>query len=241
MLLMAFLVAVIWLLQVALASDLPAPNVASASDASAWLVRAGPAGVVAVLARLVSLVLAWYFLASTGASWVLHTMRFESVAMILDRFVCDAGRRLARNAAGVSVAASALVMTTVATSAAAPSPVAVAAAADTVVTMRRLPPEHADRDAVTMRHLPPSAPVLPPDRAVVAPDTGVTTISVVPGDHLWGIAARTLKAAWGRPATDREIDPYWRAVVTRNRSQLADPDLIFPGQAIQVPTPPPSP
>ncbi|MGI9120643.1 MAG: LysM peptidoglycan-binding domain-containing protein [Acidimicrobiales bacterium] len=105
-----------------------------------------------------------------------------------------------------------------------------------------------------MRRLPdgplPSAgaPSVPlPGTEVAAPtaaDEGVTQWEVRPGDHLWAVAARTLTTAWGTEPTDHEVVPYWRSLVAANRDHLADPanpDLVFPGQVVVVPAPPPSP
>jgi nucleoid-associated protein YgaU len=66
---------------------------------------------------------------------------------------------------------------------------------------------------------------------------------VQPGDHLWAIAEGELHRAWGRPPSDRKIDPYWRTLVEQNRNRLHDPsnpDLLFPGDRITVPSPPPA-
>lgn len=61
--------------------------------------------------------------------------------------------------------------------------------------------------------------------------------TVTPGDHLWGIAERTLTAAWGRTPSPGELLGYWRQVLAANASRLAsgDPDLIFPGEVIDLP------
>lgn len=65
--------------------------------------------------------------------------------------------------------------------------------------------------------------------------SGTTTRQVVVarGDHLWGISAGHL----GAQATDSEIAPYWREVVTVNTPRLrsGDPDLIYPGEVIELP------
>jgi nucleoid-associated protein YgaU len=58
------------------------------------------------------------------------------------------------------------------------------------------------------------------------------------------ITRQVLGQAWGRPATDAEIDPYWRALVAANRSRLPDPDnpdLVYPGEVLTVPPPPAEP
>ena len=70
------------------------------------------------------------------------------------------------------------------------------------------------------------------------------TWTVQPGDHLWRVAERTLADAWGRPATDAEVAPFWRQVVEANRPVLADPanpDLVFAGQQLVIPEPPAGP
>ncbi len=61
---------------------------------------------------------------------------------------------------------------------------------------------------------------------------------IEPGDHLWGVAAATLAAHLGRPASESEIRPYWSAVIELNRDSLAhpdDPDLVHVGQVIELP------
>ena len=61
---------------------------------------------------------------------------------------------------------------------------------------------------------------------------------MAPGDHLWGVSEQALSAHLGRPATDAEIDGYWRRVIDLNRDSLLDPDepdLVFSGQVIELP------
>jgi nucleoid-associated protein YgaU len=104
--------------------------------------------------------------------------------------------------------------------------------------MRLLPPEAPGAAEV----VPPSAPVLAIERAsppAAAPVTGAER-EIRPGDHLWSVAATVLHEAWGAPATDHEVAPYWRRLVEANRAVLADPanpDLLYPGQVVAVPAP----
>lgn len=67
----------------------------------------------------------------------------------------------------------------------------------------------------------------------------VDTVVVEKGDHLWKISSRHLCALTGRPATNAETGPYWRTVIEVNRRQLrsGDPDLIYPGEVIELPDP----
>lgn len=59
------------------------------------------------------------------------------------------------------------------------------------------------------------------------------SVVVVKGDHLWKISARRL----GPEATNGEIAPYWRDVIEANTPQLrsGDPDLIYPGEVVELP------
>jgi hypothetical protein len=94
---------------------------------------------------------------------------------------------------------------------------------------------------------PPSAPSAEqPSRpaAPAVPTASSEQWTVHRGDHFWSIAQRVLAQAWQRPAGDAETDPYWRALVDANRHRLADPDnadLLFAGQVLTLPPPPPAP
>lgn len=94
---------------------------------------------------------------------------------------------------------------------------------------------------------PSAAPAPPPALpAASAPQTPppADRWEVKPGQHFWSVAERLLASTWPRPPSDEEVDPYWRRLVAANRSVLRDPDnpdLLYPGQVIAVPTPPPAP
>ena len=72
-------------------------------------------------------------------------------------------------------------------------------------------------------------------RLPVTTPTAVTveTVTVVKGDHLWKISARHLESE----APDAAIAPYWRTVIDVNTPTLrsGDPDLIYPGEVIEMP------
>lgn len=65
------------------------------------------------------------------------------------------------------------------------------------------------------------------------PASGPDTVLVEKGDHLWKISARHL----GEGVGDDEIGPYWRLVVEVNTPRLksGNPDLIFPGEVVELP------
>lgn len=68
---------------------------------------------------------------------------------------------------------------------------------------------------------------------VVATSSPATTTVVVPGDHLWRISEQHLDSA----DSALEVAPYWHQVIEVNTPRLrsGDPDLIFPGEVIELP------
>jgi hypothetical protein len=118
--------------------------------------------------------------------------------------------------------------------------------------------ENPTTDSPTMRALDPgsipspaaAAPAPSPTRAdrshapggghaADATDTGKWIIQR--GDHLWGVAGRTLAGAWHRPPTDAEIARYLDALVAANASVLVvpgDADLVLSGQVFTLPPAP---
>jgi nucleoid-associated protein YgaU len=75
------------------------------------------------------------------------------------------------------------------------------------------------------------------DPSPPASSTGRTVVVVEPGDNLWDLAEDCLEENLGRQAGDREILPYWQAVIEANRDVYVEPDnpsLIYPGQAIRL-------
>lgn len=77
--------------------------------------------------------------------------------------------------------------------------------------------------------------VLPGEREVTPEPASEPESSVVVerGDHLWKISARHLNGV----APDDQVAPYWREVVTVNTPRLrsGDPDLIYPGETVELP------
>lgn len=76
---------------------------------------------------------------------------------------------------------------------------------------------------VTTSHV--ATPTAAPDVALVP-----TTWTVAPGESLWSIAEDVAAAV---PVVDTAS--YWARLVEANRHRLADPDLIFPGQVLELP------
>ncbi len=75
------------------------------------------------------------------------------------------------------------------------------------------------------------------DNSTLAPAPTPATWTVAPGDHLWHIAERVVQSS-GTPTSVGAITTYWRRLIAENLTTIGpDPDLIFPGQILQLPTP----
>ena len=90
---------------------------------------------------------------------------------------------------------------------------------------------------------PPVGPVVPPVPATppFAPTAGASH-TVARGEHLWSIAAAQVATATGKPPADlapSDIASYWLRVVEINRPRLrsGDPNLVFPGEVVELPPP----
>ena len=71
----------------------------------------------------------------------------------------------------------------------------------------------------------PAATTTTTTAAVTPAPQGIVGYVVQKGDHLWGISAKP--AVYG--------DPYqWPLLYKRNRDEIYDPDLIYPGQVLQI-------
>jgi hypothetical protein len=91
--------------------------------------------------------------------------------------------------------------------------------------------------------VPPVVPIAPPapTTAPSAPTAGASH-TVARGEHLWSIAARQVATAAGNPRADvapADIAPYWLRVVEVNRPRLhsGNPNLVFPGEVVELPPP----
>lgn len=69
--------------------------------------------------------------------------------------------------------------------------------------------------------------------SVAATEPHTATVVVARGDHLWKISARHVEEV----DPNRRVAPYWRQVVSVNTPSLqsGDPDLIYPGEVIELP------
>ncbi len=195
-----------------------APPPATPAGWEAWAAARTPVEAAAAVLRLAALGAAAWLLATTVLGVAAGALRWRGVAAAVARWSPPVVRRVVRSALGAGLA-SALVAGPAGAEAAGPPP-----------TMVLLP---GDDEAPPPPPTTVEAPSPPP-----APPPPEPTVVLVPGDHLWSVAERTLAAAWSREPSDREVTAYWRRLVTLNRADLPDPDdpdLVFPGDVVRLP------
>jgi nucleoid-associated protein YgaU len=196
-----------------------------------WFAEREPAEAFVALVRLGALVMCWYLLAATAASVVAGALGDRRLIRLTDAVSIPTVRAAVRWALGTGLIAS---------TALGGSPAIAARPASPAITLTRLPdPANplpaptGSKGAVPSPPSPPSPPSTPSP-----PPPPVTTWEVRPGQSLWTIARDVESVRRGRPASDREVSIYWRALIDANRDLLADranPHLVFRGQVFRLP------
>ncbi len=230
----AALVGSLALLHTVGAHHLPTPPL---DDLGSWIDSATAPTIAFTAARFVALGLGYYLLSVTCIA-VIDAARHRAS---MRRMVPDRVEFAARAAIGAGVLASILApfvddpdsqgLPTALTTSIDRSPAAppITAPATTVQ-----PPSTTTEPATST-----TAPRIETGLPAPSPTPELTpTWTVEAGDHLWAIAEETVIDAWGRQPSDGEIVEYWVALIAHNRSRLPDPDnpdLIVPGQIIELP------
>lgn len=229
-----FLVATLVVLH-SMGGRLAPPPLSQPGGLDEWFAERRPAEAAFAAIRLVTLGLAWYLVAVTVLGTAARLLRLSRLTTVTDLVTVPAVRRLVNGAVGLTT------MAATALGGAAGSP-GLADEPPAVETMRRLP------DEVGQPATPPPSPPagesmrrLPDPPGQGGPPGPPRSWTVRPGDHFWAVAERVLAEAWRRAPSDAEVTPYWQTLVEANRDRLRDrdnPDLLFPGQVVVVPTPP---
>lgn len=222
------------LLRLAATDDLASPPLGSLDDLAAWADKREPVAAGVAIVRLVAEAGTWYVLAVSLLHVASSVLRSAGGHRLADALAVPALRRLVRTGLGVGLAAASSV--TGAEEASPPGVATMSPVVETPVATQRGMEDPGGTAAMRPRTAAAGGV------AQVAPVTsGRTTWTVAPGESLWTIAEELLADAWQRPPSDAETDPFWRALTSRNRHRLVDPDLIHPGQVLEVPAPPASP
>jgi len=217
---------------------------------SGWLARVGPAGALMSGIRLVGLASTGYLLLVVTVELLGRAAGLPRVLGFGRRVSTPLARRLVGGVAGLGLAAAL---------AAAPAGPVRPASADTITMAAPAPgvqpPAHTatdaergapvmrvveadDGDVATMHVLDQDPAPLPADGAPPTPTTTADRWVIQPGDHLWGVARRTLAGAWHRPPSDAEVARYLDRLIDANRAVLVvpgDADLVLAGQQFALP------
>lgn len=190
-----------------------------------WPDSGEPATAVMSVIAFVAGAMAAYLVLATVAAVVAETTQSRVLGAIVGRLTTAGLRR------AVAVVISGGLLASPVTSAA---EVREPPAAETPI-LRRVPGDDMTRPSPGASPAPVAAPAPTPTHPSAV---DLEEIVAAPGDHLWAIAERVLATRLGRPPTDAEIVPFWRAVIDLNRDRLAsgDPDLIFAGQRFLLPS-----
>lgn len=228
------LLAALAALRFAATGELAPPPLTSLDLLAEWADDRSPAVSALALVRFAAELVVWYLLGLTLLHAVASVLRFSSAGALADALAVPAASRLVRAGLGIGLVASTAVHADQhgGGRATGPGPGTGTAAMQPV----------AEEPAGTATMVP--EPAADPGPAVGPAHRPVpSSHQVEVGESFWTIAADVLEHAWGRAATDEEIDPFWRALVEVNRHRLVtdDPDLIVPGQVFEVPAVPAPP
>jgi hypothetical protein len=220
-------------------------------DLGLWLRQTPTEDVLLVGVRLAALVAAWWLLGSTLLYVAARVSRLHGAARAVGWATLPAVRRWVDRAAAVSiVAASALAAGRPA--GADPPPATSPASPPVVIDL-----DHRDRSSLPAsppasvrtgrsgeaQPAPTTTPGAPPlPSAPPRESPGGARHTITPGEHLWSIAAEQVAASTGRtPAalSPADVAPYWSRVVEVNRHRLrsGNPNLVYPGEVIELPPP----
>lgn len=212
------------------------PTSARPGELATWAAGRSPVEAAFALLRVVVICLAAYLLVGTAVVVVARVLRAGRLLAVVDVVTL----RWTRHVVELALGAGLLTVPLTANHAGATDRWA--------ITASEVPPEASGGDGAgpadpvarpAWQHGPPTMQRLDPPEQVAAASSEVV---VGAGDHLWSVAERALAAAWGRAPVDEEVAPFWEQVVEVNRARLADPanpDLLFVGQVVAVPAPPP--
>ena len=241
----ALLIGSLAVLRLGSAGDLAPPPLSSFGGLQRWADARDPATVAIALLRLGTEIVVWYLLALTVLHGVAALVRSRSIHAIATALTAPGIDRVLRSALGAGVMAvmpltstGGLPVPAAGTPAADATPVAARGSAPGGTATMRPVDDQVSRG--TARMVPHRE--VPHHDAVEHGAPQPTTWRVSPGESFWSIAEEQLTAVRHRPPADHEVAPYWRAMIEANRHRLVDvddPDLILPGQVLELPPVPP--
>lgn len=237
------------LLALAVLAALPANGptlLADPLELLAWWERHGTAAAAVGLLHAAALITATYV---AGVLWLISAAAIARVPTSAARPLLRLAPRTIRRhlAAGVAVATLALpaavsAQETIvlvdlgdAPSAVEPIPLVDLGPAGPDVDTAGREPSSPDRSAVP----PPASDEVALIHRGLRPSTTTSAVAdawlVEPGDHLWAIAEAIVGDRVDDGADESTVAAYWRALIAANRSTIDNPDVIHPGQVVNLP------
>lgn len=218
---------------------------------SSWAVGRTPLQASFAVLAWVVVALAWYLLAVSLLGAGARLWGARRLVSVVDLVTVPVIRRSLHAALGVGLVGTSMAGVAGATAIARPAPsgampfelVAATVATEAGSEPTTVPDDGADDQPPVMQLLPDEVPGADPIPAV--PTGGLTESEweVRPGDHLWSVAEHVLERGGDDSISDSAVAEYWWRLIVANTDRLADPgnpDLIFPGQILSLPTPLPA-
>jgi hypothetical protein len=224
------------------------------SDPAGWLDTVAFEDAVGAVVLVVALVMAYWLLLSTLAYLAASMSGRPGMLGAVGWLTLPPVRRLVSRAVALSIAASAVAGPL------APAVANLAGGAESAPVVievddsghlhppgRTGAPVNGNRsDIVVPPHLEPRPPsavastteTLPPDPDASVDGSRSHSVAVRWGDHLWSLSERHLVQVLGRSDLgEHEIARYWVQVIEANRDTIrsGNPDLIYPGEVIELP------
>jgi nucleoid-associated protein YgaU len=186
------------------------PPLTDPASWAGWAAERSPVDAAFAVLRLVALATAGYLLFATALAVASSAGHLVAVADVL---ALPSLQRMVSAALGVG-----LVGATVAAGASSLATRPAVASSGAGDVMVQLPAASEPPTMHRVEEVPASAP---------PPTAAAPTWTVEPGDHLWSVAERVV-------GPDGDVAAYWRRLLEAN--PLPDPDLIFPGQTLVLPS-----
>lgn len=211
------------------------PSVLEPAAWGPWAASRDATVIAFAVLRAATLVVAWYLLGATLIGVLARSVRSARLVTVANLLTVPAVRRLLQSALGVGLATAALTAGSAGSAGAGPSQAHTVAAAAAPADPEAVEMAPLDDDAAVLVPVPP----VPQSAQPAPPAQPPTEWKVRPGEHFWSIAEAVLGEDRDRPPTDEEVAEYWERLVAANRSRLADrsnPDLLYPGQTLRLPS-----
>lgn len=224
------------------------PALTDPASWTAWASARTPLEAAFAVLGLMVVALAWYLLAVTTLAGAARLWGSRRLISVVDVLTLPVVRRGLNTGLGIGLVGSSVAgvaagggwETPVRSVVIVAEPVAATVLAEPVPEGDPTSGETGAGGERPVMRLLPDEPPDEPSPTPTSPTGEQSEWEVRPGDHLWSLAVEVLRTAGGDAPSDGEVTTYWRRLIEANRDRLVDPanpDLIFPGQVLVLPSP----